>query len=161
MISTNETECMHNLMDVRVALYITYLMIWPGMQGHEDTCVICNRTGGDEHTIDGINEYIEDNIDRVQLREIVSQILGVLNENSQQITPEQVELHIREHMNTPKVTMHQTLRDLVTLSQLAKDACVCQCAESGKQLVDVKMIASYLKTVDRIVSVYKMDCMKA
>ena len=152
---------MHNLMDVRVALYIRYLMIWPAMQGHQDTCVICNRTGGDEHTIDGINQYIEDNIDRVQLREIVSQILGVLNENSQQITPEQVELHIREHMKTPKVTMHQTLRDLVTLSQLAKDACVCQCTKSGKQLVDVNMISSYLKTVDRIVRVYKMECMSS
>ena len=57
--------------------------------------------------------------------------------------------------------MHQKLDELINFSQLAKDSCVCQCAKSGKQLVDVKMVTSYLKTVDRIIAVYRMDCMKA
>ena len=111
--------------------------------------------------IEGINAYINENVGVVQLREIAAQVADVLNENAHQMTHEQVVIHIREHVMNPRVIMHQKLDELITLSKLAKDGCVCQCAESGKQLVDVKMVASYLKTVDRIVSVYKMDCMKA
>ena len=126
-----------------------------------ETCVLCRQTGGDDHVIEGINAYINENVGVVQLREIAAQVADVLNENAHQMTHEQVVIHIREHVKNPRVIMHQKLDELITLSKLAKDGCVCQCAESGKQRVDVKMVASYLKTVDRIVSVYKMDCMKA
>ena len=111
--------------------------------------------------IESINTYIYENIGAVQLREIATQVTDLLNENAHQVTQEEVEQHIREHVKSPKVVMQQKLEELIALSQLVKDGCVCQCAESGKQRVDVKMVASYLKTVDRIVSVYKIDCMKA
>ena len=111
--------------------------------------------------IEGINAYIHDNIGVVHLREISAQIASVLSENGHQMTQDEVEEHIRGHVQSPKVIMHQKLDELINLSQLAKDVCVCQCAESGKQLVDAKMVTSYLKTVDRIIAVYRMDCMKA
>ena len=111
--------------------------------------------------IEGINSNIHDNIGVVHLREIAAQVASVLSENGHQMTQEEVEEHIRGHVQSPKVIMYQKLDDLINLSQLAKDACVCQCTESGKQLVDAKMVTSYLKTVDRIIAVYRMDCMKA
>ena len=110
--------------------------------------------------IEGINSNIHDNIGVVHLREIAAQVASVLSENGHQMTQEEVEEHIRGHVQSPKVIMHQKLDELINFSQLAKDACVCQC-ENGKQLVDVKMVTSYLKTVDRIIAVYRMDCMKA
>ena len=111
--------------------------------------------------IEGVNAYINENVGVVQLREIAAQVTDVLNENAHQMTHEQVVEHIREHVKSPKVIMHQKLDELITLSKLAKDGCVCQCAESGKQLVDVKMVASYLKTVDRIMNIYRSGHMKA
>ena len=126
-----------------------------------ETCFICCQTGGDDHVIEGINAYIHDNIGAVHLREIAAQIASVLSENGHQMTQDEVEEHIRGHVQSPKVIMHQKLDELINFSQLAKDSCVCQCAKSGKQLVDVKMVTSYLKTVDRIIAVYRMDCMKA
>ena len=111
--------------------------------------------------IEGINAYIHDNIGVVHLREIAAQVASVLSENGHKMTQEEVEEHIRGHVQSPKVIMHQKLDELINLSQLAKDACVCQCTKSGKQLVDVNMISSYLKTVDRIVRVYKMECMSS
>ena len=97
--------------------------------------------------IEGINAYIHDNIGVVHLREIAAQIASVLSENGHQMTQDEVEEHIRGHVQSPKVIMHQKLDELS--------------AESGKQLVDAKMVTSYLKTVDRIIAVYRMDCMKA
>ena len=127
----------------------------------EATCIICSQTGGEDPVIESINTYIYENIGAVQLREIATQVTDLLNENAHQVTQEEVEQHIREHVKSPKVVMQQKLEELIALSQLVKDGCVCQCAESGKQLVDAKMVTNYLKTVDRIMNIYRSGHMKA
>jgi hypothetical protein len=103
--------------------------------------------------IESINAYIHDNIGVVRVREIAAQVTDLLNEDAHQLTQEEVEEHIREHVQSPKAVMQQNWDELVALSQLAKDDCACPCAESGKQRVDAKMVASYLKTVDRIMCI--------
>ena len=122
-----------------------------------DTCILCSRTGGDDQVMETVNTYIKENIGHVKLREIVD----VLNAEEHQVTREQVAQHITEHMKTPKVVMHQKLNELVSLSHLAKDACVYECTETGTQQIDAKMLGSYLKMVDRIVHICKMECMRA
>ena len=126
-----------------------------------NTCILCSRTGGDDQVMETVNTYIKENIGQVNLREIVAQIVDVLNEEEHQVTHEHVAQHITEHMKTPKVVMHQKLNELVSLSHLAKDACVYECTETGTQQIDAKMLGSYLKMVDRIVHICKMECMRA
>ena len=126
-----------------------------------DTCILCSRTGGDDQVMETVNTYIKENIGQVNLREIVAQIVDVLNEEEHQVTHEHVAQHITEHMKTPKVVMHHKLNELVSLSHLAKDACVYECTETGTQQIDAKMLGSYLKMVDRIVHICKMECMRA
>ena len=48
---------------------------------------------------------------------------------------------------TSKVVMHHNLNELVSLSHLAKDACVYECTETGAQQTDAKMLGSYLNMV--------------
>ena len=43
--------------------------------------------------------------------------------------------------------MHHNLNELVSLSHLAKDACVYECTETGAQQTDAKMLGSYLNMV--------------
>ena len=57
--------------------------------------------------------------------------------------------------------MHEKLNELVSLSHLAKDACVYECTATVTQQIDAKMPVSYLKMVDRIVHIFKMECMRA
>ena len=102
----------------------------------------------------------KENIGHMSLHEIVTQILDVLNEEEQPATHEQVAIHITEHMKHPKVVMQQKLSELVALSHLAKEASVYECSETGTQQVDSKMLGSYLKAIDRIVHICKMECMR-
>ena len=110
-------------------------------------CVICKFTGGTNETINGVNAYIIDSIGSVDLNEIVKQVTEAMVASDIHITDDQV-------------IMHQTLNDLVSLSRLTKKSCVFDCPESGCRQVDPKMLASYLKIIDQIVTVYRMDSMK-
>ena len=110
-------------------------------------CVICKFTGGTNETINGVNAYIIDSIGSVDLNEIVKQVTEAMVASDIHITDDQV-------------IMHQTLNDLVSLSRLTKKSCVFDCPETGCRQVDPKMLASYLKIIDQIVTVYRMDSMK-
>ena len=123
-------------------------------------CVICKYTGGSHETINGVNAYIIDSIGSVDLGEIAKQVTDALVKHDIQITEEQVRRHVRDHMKHQKVVMHQTLNDLVSLSRITKKSCVFDCPETGSRQVDPKMLASYLKIIDQIVTVYRMDSMK-
>tara|TARA_Y100000389_G_scaffold192810_1_gene220754 strand:- start:10979 stop:11395 length:417 start_codon:yes stop_codon:yes gene_type:complete len=123
-------------------------------------CVICKFTGGTNETINGVNAYIIDSIGSVDLNEIVKQVTEAMVASDIPITEDQVRRHVRDHVKHQKVIMHQTLNDLVSLSRLTKKSCVFDCPESGCRQVDPKMLASYLKIIDQIVTVYRMDSMK-
>ena len=65
-----------------------------------DTCILCRRTGGNDQVMDTVNAYIKENIDQMKLREIMAQIVDVLNAEEHQVTHEQVAQHITKHMRT-------------------------------------------------------------
>ena len=123
--------------------YLTGLHYSPAMPGKPSmkTCILCSRT--DDPVMECVENFIKENIGNVNLHEIVTQILDVLNEKEPQATHEEVAIHITEHIKHPKVVMQQKLSELVTLSHLAKEASVYECSETGTQQVDSKMLAFF------------------
>ena len=143
--------------------YLTAYTLCPAMLGEQSsnkTCILCSRSGMDDHVMECVDNFIKENIGNVNLDEIVAQILDLVNEEKHQATHGEVAIHVREHMKHPKVVMHQKLDELVCLSHLTKEASVYECPATGTQQVDAKMLGSYLKAVDRIVHICKMDCMR-
>ena len=119
--------------------------------------------------IDSINTYVVENFGAVQLEEMVRQILDILSERtdfsmSKEMCLEMglamVEHHIKHHVRHQKVILTTVLNDLLRLSHVTKCASVVECQETGGQSVDSKMLNTYLKIVDHIITVYRMDSMK-
>ena len=124
-------------------------------------CHICRLTGADDSTIDSINTYIVENIGSVQMHEMVSQICEVLDERQDlQMSREDVMHHITHHVKHQKVILNTVLNDLLRLSHVTKSASVVECPETGGSNVDNKMLSNYLKIVDQIITVYRMESMK-
>ena len=119
--------------------------------------------------IDSINTYVVENFGAVQLEEMVHQIHDILSERtdfsmSKEMCLEMglamVEHHIKHHVRHQKVILTTVLNDLLRLSHVTKCASVVECQETGGQSVDSKMLNTYLKIVDHIITVYRMDSMK-
>lgn len=124
-------------------------------------CHICRLTGCGHDVIEGINSYIADNSGCVQMHEIVSQVYEVLAEDeSTQMSKEDIHHHILHHIKNQKVIMNTVLSDLLAMSHVTKKASVYDCQETGAKKVDNKMMTTYLKIVDQIITVYRMDSMK-
>ncbi len=124
-------------------------------------CHICRMTGANNTIIDSVNQYIVENAGAVQMHEIVCQVCDVLGEHEEfAMTPDEVTLHITEHVRHQKVIMNTVLNDLLRLSRVTKSASVNECGETGIATVDHKMLNNYLKIVDQIITVYRMDGMK-
>ena len=115
--------------------------------------------------IDSINTYVVENFGAVQLEEMVHQIHDILSERtdfsmSKEMGLAMVEHHIKHHVRHQKVILNTVLNDLLRLSHVTKCASVVECQETGGQSVDSKMLNTYLKIVDHIITVYRMDSMK-
>lgn len=124
-------------------------------------CHICRLTGGDDEIIEGINTYITDNVGKVSMKEIISQVFDVLNETPETaMTRQAIQHHIEHHVIHQKVIMSTVLQDLLKMSHATKKASLVACEETGQQKVDNKMLGSYLKIVDQIITVYRMEGMK-
>eukprot|EP00277_Geminigera_cryophila_P017651 CAMPEP_0179458320 /NCGR_PEP_ID=MMETSP0799-20121207/41899_1 /TAXON_ID=46947 /ORGANISM="Geminigera cryophila, Strain CCMP2564" /LENGTH=224 /DNA_ID=CAMNT_0021259511 /DNA_START=53 /DNA_END=730 /DNA_ORIENTATION=- len=64
---------------------------------------------------------------------------------------------ITEHTTEQRVVLGNIMRDLVELSKVAKNSCYLECEETGKSSIDTKALGMYLKTVDQITNIYKME----
>lgn len=126
----------------------------------ETPCHICRLTGCNHNVIDGINSYILDNVGSVQMHEIIQQVHDVLREEKMEMTHEEIEHHIMHHVKNQKVIMNSVLSDLLTMSHVTRQASVIECEDTGNKIIDPKMLATYLKIVEQIVTVYRMDSMK-
>ena len=131
------------------------------MSGDGGECHICRLTGGDDPMVDSINTYVVENFGAVQLEEMVNQIHDILSERTDfSMSKEMIEHHIKNHVRHQKVILNTVLNDLLRLSHVTKCASVVECQETGGQSVDSKMLNTYLKIVDHIITVYRMDSMK-
>lgn len=124
----------------------------------EGRCALCTLAGSSDATVREITGYIGDSLGRVAIDEICHQTKASLSEHCGiEASKRSIFLHITQHSTDQRVVLGTIMRDLVELSQLAKHSCIFTCEETGQRNIDVKGLSAYLKTVDQITSVYKME----
>jgi len=123
-------------------------------------CNICRFTGCGNKVIETVNSYIVENVGSVQMHEIIQQVSEIMKEENLEMTHEEIHMHIMHHIKSQKVIMNTVLGDLLAMSHVTKNASLVQCEVTGQQMVDNKMMSMYLKIVDQIITVYRMDGMK-
>ena len=125
-------------------------------------CVLCKYTGSkDNEAVHEALLYISESAGRVHISEICKQVVEALNkELGLGLVEKDVEDHITTHTLDQRVVLNSLLKDLVGIARTVKDCSVVQDAESGTQAVDTKALLAYLKTIDQITSIYKMEIMR-
>lgn len=126
-------------------------------------CVLCKYSGSKENeTVHEVLQYISESAGRVHIREVSKQAREALNsELGLSLVDEDVEEHITTHTLDQRVVLSSILKDLVGIARTVKDCSVVQDAESGAQAVDTKALTAYLKTIDQITAIYKMESMRS
>jgi len=125
-------------------------------------CVLCKYAGSRENeVVVEVMSYISESVGRVGVSEISKQVRQALNaELNTELTDEDVRRHIMEHTLDQRVVLGNILKDLIEIAHDVKGASILRDDESGTQAVDTKALMAYLKTVDQITSIYKMECMR-
>jgi len=125
-------------------------------------CVLCKYTGSRENeAVVEVMSYISESVGRVGVSEISKQVRQALNaELNIELTDEDVRLHIMEHTLDQRIVLGNILKDLIEIAHDVKGASILRDDETGTQAVDTKALMAYLKTVDQITSIYKMECMR-
>jgi len=128
----------------------------------EERCALCTLSCSSDATVKEITGYISESLGRVAIEEICHQTrLSLAEHCGLDESKKKIFLHITQHSTDQRVVLGTIMRDLVELSQLAKSSCIYTCEETGRRNIDVKGLSAYLKTVDQITSVYKMENMRA
>ena len=128
----------------------------------EERCALCTLCGSSDDTVKEITGYMSEALGRVAIEEICTQTRQNLAEHCGiDLSKRKIFLHITQHSADQRVVLGNIMRDLVELSQLAKSSCIYTCEDTGKRNIDVKGLLVYLKTVDQITSVYKMENLRA
>jgi len=95
------------------------------------------------------------------MNEISKQVCETLNPLlNMDLTDEEVCKHINRHMLEPRVVLNNMLRDLVQMAGTVKKLSVVRDKETDTQVVDTKAMGAYLKTIDQITAIYKMEIMR-
>jgi hypothetical protein len=127
----------------------------------DEECVLCSLGGSSDAAVKEISSYIADSLGHVCIGEICNQTMKNLQEHCNvSESKRKIFLHITQHTTDQRVVLGNIMRDLVELSHLAKSSCIYTCEETGRRNIDVKGLSVYLKTVDQITSVYKMENMR-
>jgi len=121
-------------------------------------CALCSLGSSSDDTVKVITAYISESLGNVAIEEICEQTRSNLAEHCNiDESKRNIFLHITQHTTDQRVVLGNIMRDLVELSNLAKSSCIFTCEETGRRNIDVKGLSVYLKTVDQITSVYKME----
>jgi len=92
----------------------------------------------------------------VPIHEIARQVaLSLRGELHMTVGEDEVATHIESHLLDRKVVMAGVLQDLLSLARTTRDRCIATDGETGDPVIDTKIVASYLKTVDTIAGVYR------
>jgi len=121
-------------------------------------CKLCALWGSGDAVVLQITSYISESVGKVNIEEICEQTSENLREHcSIEESKKNIFVHITEHTTDQRVVLGNIMRDLVELSQVAKNSCYMECEETGKSAIDTKALGMYLKTVDQITNIYKME----
>ena len=128
------------------------------MSGSHSHCELCVLWSSSDPMVKLITTYISENVGKVGIQEICEQTRMSLEEHCDvKVTKREVFLHITEHTTEQRVVLGKIMRDLVELSKVAKNSCYLECEETGKSCIDTKALGMYLKTVDQITNIFKME----
>ena len=123
----------------------------------DEQCPLCKYHGASNETMDDIYSYIAVSTGKVHLNEISRQVQeSVKSELGITVSSENVARHIKEHMTDQRVVMGNLLLDLISIAATTKQCCTFT-SEDGVSAVDPKNLMVYLKVVDQIASIYKME----
>lgn len=125
-------------------------------------CVLCKFAGSSENVVIAeIMKYVSESVGKVCINEIASQVSMSLNEELRtNITEAQVIEHIQKHTLEQKVVLSNILQDLISLADTVKEGITVSDGDTGCTIVDTKTLTAYLKTVDQITAIYKMESMR-
>jgi ribosome recycling factor len=125
-------------------------------------CLLCQLSGSPEHPIIAETfNYINASVGKVHMKEISKQVCVSLNGALKaELTEADVVKHITRHTLDQRVVLNNMLRDLIKMADQIKKLSVVRDAESDAQVVDTKAFGAYLKAVDQITAIYKMECMR-
>jgi len=125
-------------------------------------CVLCKYAGSQENpVVASVMAFISESAGKVSVGEISRQACIALNEElGAELTDGDVENHILTHSLDQRVVLSSILRDLVDIAQTVKHSSVVQDADTGAAAVDTKALLAYLKIVNEIQNIYKMESMK-
>lgn len=93
----------------------------------------------------------------MQTSEMCAQIVQILNGSGDNVTQQDVQTHIENHMVHREVVIGSLISDLLSLSRASRRACMVVCEETGESMPDSKNVATYLKTVDTLLRVVAQD----
>ena len=125
------------------------------------SCVLCSLYNSNDPVVNEITDYIAEAVGNVALDEICAQVKSNLLQHCQTTeSVNNIHAHITQHMTDQRVVLVNILRDLVELSTATRQSCVMTCEDTGAQAIDTKGLMAYLKTIDQITSIYKMESMK-
>ena len=77
-----------------------------------------------------------------------------------ELTDDDVLVHMEQHTLDQRVVLGNILKDLIGIAHDVKGASVVHDPDSGARAVDTKALLAYLKTIDQITSIYKMESMR-
>jgi len=130
-------------------------------QVHRDTCALCSLSNSSDDTVKTITDYIVASLGSVAISEICEQTrLNLLELCNMVELKRKIFTHIMQHTTEQRVVLGNIMRDLVELSTITKSSCIYTCEDTGRRNIDVKCLTVYLKTVDQITRVYKMQNMR-
>lgn len=110
-----------------------------------------------------INAFVVGHVDRLDIHHLSAQVEEeILAEfpHAHGARRRDVVRHVREHMLAPNVKMAGVLRSLTSLAETLRESLHQRDPESGDVLIDLKSTDMYLKTLNQISNVYKMDSNK-
>ena len=142
-------------------------------------CELCKLSKGAYADVDQVLTYVVEAAVSVHDDEIAAQASARLRalEPAVCMDPEEVKVHMHEHMLEQRVVLVRVLRDMLHVAKAVKSIAVCEglpvadCETDSMaedppepraaphQVLDSKAMAVYLKVVDQITGIYKMPSM--
>lgn len=125
-----------------------------------NSCALCQYHGNSNVVTLKICTYIEDSISNVHRDEICQQVVEEMQRNDIEITADEVNEHIENHMINKHVILSNVVHDLVTIAKTSKQACLMTNEETGQPYIEHKNAATYFKAVDQLSTILRADAFR-
>ena len=125
-------------------------------------CALCQYCGNEDVLSQGIESYIVNSIGRVHRAEICRQVADMINKQNTDITVSvaDVHAHIEHHMMCKGVMLERMVADLSEVMHQSQRACFVK-SEDDTTVFEPKNVATYLRTVDQMANLLKMEHFRA